>query len=257
MYVLVWYKATTEHNLYKITQYITIKFTVDYRKFYFNSEISVLKSVESLQPMINKIMEDFEACIPRDGSSYKSGGVKIDVKMNKSKQIYGDSYVDLPAFIKNKKARVNIKNVLSCKKEITIYDYKRFLWSLLASKHYDNIKKIECRYYKQILSTISIPDTVVYPVPIDDITLWEECNKIKVKVFELDENEEQLILMYEYLDKNVNLINFYKNYHVSIKNLNRFEFSNNNKHRLYRCLQCNDKRYDSLEKLEKQCTRIR
>ena len=115
---------------------------------------------------------------------------------------------------------------------------------IIASKHYDNIKKIECRYYKQYLSTMIMPDTVVYPVPIDDITLWEECNKIKIKVFELDENEEQLILMYEYLDKNVNLINFYKNYYVLIKDLNRFEFSNNNKHRLYRCLQCNDKRYD-------------
>ena len=47
----------------------------------------------------------------------------------------------------------------------------------------------------------------------------------------------------------------YKNHYVLIKDINHFEFSNCNKHRLFRCLQCNDKRYDSLEKLEKHCKR--
>ena len=124
------------------------------------------------------------------GIGHKSGGaftgiIKIDVKMSKSKQIYGSSYVELPKFIKNKKACVNIKNVLSCKKDVTIYDNKCFLWSLVASKHYDDVKKIECRYYKQFLSSIKIPDNVVYPVPIDDITLWEQCNNMKINVLML------------------------------------------------------------------------
>ena len=90
--------------------------------------------------------------------------------------------------------------MLSCKKEIIIYDDKYYLWALLAYEHYDKIKKIECRYYKQFLETIKTPDNVVYPVPIDDITLWEECNNMKINVFELDENEEQLVLIYESID---------------------------------------------------------
>ena len=161
--------------------------------------------------------------------------MKIDVKMSKSKQIYGGSYVELPKFIKNKKACINIKNVLSCKNDLTIYDDKCLLWALLAYKHYDDVKKIECRYYKKFLSSIKIPDSVVYPVPIDDITLWEQCNNIKINVFELDENEEQLILIYESIDKNINLVNLllYKNHYVLIKDINRFEFSNNNKHIFY------------------------
>ena len=141
----IFYKAITERNLYKISQYITIKFTIDSIKYYFNSDISVLKSVKSLQPMINSILDEFELFI-NSGIGHKSGGaftgiIKIDVKMNKSKQIYGASYVELPKFIKNKKACINIKNVLSCKNYLTIYDNKCFLWALLAYKHYDDVKK--------------------------------------------------------------------------------------------------------------------
>ena len=53
----IFFKAITECNSFKITQYITIKSTVDYRKSYFNSDISVLKTVKSLLPMINTILK--------------------------------------------------------------------------------------------------------------------------------------------------------------------------------------------------------
>lgn len=107
------YKAIIERNLYKITQYITIKFTVDYKIFYFNSDISVLKSVKSLQPMINLIMQDFENFIPNQ-SHHKSGGaftgiIKVDVKMNKSKQIYGGSYVELQNLSRIKKRVLTLR----------------------------------------------------------------------------------------------------------------------------------------------------
>ena len=161
--------------------------------------------------MITNILDEFELFI-NSGIGHKSGGaftgiIKVDVKMNKSKQIYGGSYQELPTFIKNKKACINIKNVLSCKKDITIYDDKCLLWALLAYKHYDDVKKIECRYYKQFLSSIKIPVDAVYPVPTDDITLWENCNDVKINLFELDENEEQLILIYESVYKNKILVN--------------------------------------------------
>ena len=56
---------------------------------------------------------------------------------------------------------------------------------------------------------------------------------------------------------NINLSNLllHKNHYVCIKDSNCFEFSNNKKHRLYRCLQCNDSCYDSSEKLGKHCKR--
>ena len=87
---------------------------------------------------------------------------------------------------------------------------------MIASKNYDNAKKIECRYYKQFFSSIIIPENVVYPVPVDDITLWEQCNiVIKINVFELD---ERFILVLDSLDKNINLINLllYKIHYIWI-----------------------------------------
>ena len=93
------FNAIIGRNLYKISQYITIKFTIDNIKYYFNSDISVLKSDKSLQPMINKILEEFDLFI-NSGIGHKSVGaftgiIKVDVKINKSKQIYVGSYQEL------------------------------------------------------------------------------------------------------------------------------------------------------------------
>lgn len=79
-----------KRNLRKLIQYITIKFSVDHRKFCFKSNIEVLVTVKSLQPTINKMMEDFASFIPTE-AGYKSGGaftgiMKIDVKMSRSKR---------------------------------------------------------------------------------------------------------------------------------------------------------------------------
>lgn len=70
-----------------------------------------------------------------------------------------------------------------------------------SSKKYDNVKKIECGYYKQLLSLIITPENVVYPVPVDDIVPWKQCNDIKINVLELDGKEEKLIFIYESLEK--------------------------------------------------------
>jgi DNA polymerase III alpha subunit len=67
--------------------------------------------------------------------------IKMEIKMSKSKNIYGGLYVELPEHIKSKKACVNIVNLLSEKKGVKTYDNKCFLWSLIASKHYNDVKK--------------------------------------------------------------------------------------------------------------------
>ena len=98
--------------------------------------------------MIDELLRQFEAYLElmnTCGSGPFRGITTIDVKLNKSKNIYGSgsSFIELPDEIKAKKACININNQLSCKNGITLYDNKCFLWSLVASKHYDDIKKIE------------------------------------------------------------------------------------------------------------------
>ena len=109
--------------------------------------------------MVGELLREFEAFVEimnTSGSGPFRGITKIDVKLNKSKNIYGASFIELPLEIKNKKACININNQLSCKNGITLYDNKCFLWSLIASKHYDDIKKIESRHYKKYLSSIIV-----------------------------------------------------------------------------------------------------
>ena len=67
------------------------------------------------------------------------------------------------------------------------------------------------------------------------MTIWKKLNRdiiksfyhqqdnIKINIFELDKNEEQLISIYKSFHKNINLL-LYKNHYIWIKDINRSEF---------------------------------
>jgi hypothetical protein len=260
-------EVTNNSKNLKISQYVTIKYQVkrsvddvgeeDELIRYFNSDISVLTSVKIIEGIINNIIASFEKEIDETNKNH-SGSldkiIKMEIKMSKSKNIYGGLYVELPEHIKSKKACVNIVNLLSEKKGIKTYDNKCFLWSLIASKHYDDVKKNEVRHYKKFISSVVVPDNYNYPVPIDDIPMWELSNNIKINVFTLDDKEENLVCEYSSIEKNKNLVNLllYKNHYCWLKNIDRFDACNiTQKCAIYRCLQCGTKRFDSKEKLDK------
>ena len=136
--IKIFTKEITQNNKnLKITQYITIKYLVEINgellDRWFSSDSQVLKSVKSLDVMVGELLREFEAFVEimnTVGSGPFRGITKIDVKLNKSKNIYGSSFIELPLEIKNKKACININNQLSCKNGVTLYDNKCFLWSL-------------------------------------------------------------------------------------------------------------------------------
>jgi uncharacterized protein YneR len=136
------------------------------------------------------------------------GIIKTEVKLSKSKNIFGGSYVELPEKIKNKQACVNIKND----------DDKCFYWSLVAFKHYDEIKsksKNEVRHYKKYEGSIKYPEWFSYPVEIQAIGMWEEANDIKINVFVLDD-ENNIKIEYHSCFKTKNVCNLllYKEHFV-------------------------------------------
>ena len=177
-------EITTNNKNLKISQFVTIKYLIhdgmpvidneylerldsgtynknQYKKIYFNSEINVLTSVKRINDIVNDIIDNFtkelEEMSKRGSGGVFAGIIKTEIKMSKSKNIFGGSYVELPEQIKNKKACINIKND----------DNKCFLWSLLAFKHYDEIKsksKNEVRHYKKFVDSIKLPEYVSYPV---------------------------------------------------------------------------------------------
>ena len=78
------------------------------------------------QQIISQLYKDIESA--KDGSGFVLYSVDdLQVETARSKATVGGLYIELPDFIKNKKACVNIQND----------DKKCFLWCLLASTHYN------------------------------------------------------------------------------------------------------------------------
>lgn len=264
-------EITTNNKNLKISQFVTIKYlitedlgTIDdeyfemlenktydkkyFKEIYFNSEIEVLTSINKIDFIINniiiKFMKNLEEMQKSGSGGVFAGIIKAEVKISKSKNILGGSYVELPLKIKNKQACVNIKND----------DNKCFLWSLLAYKHYDEIKsksKNEVRHYKKYIDSFKIPENSYFPVDIGQIHLWEETNNMKINVFILDESENIKNEYHSHIkNKNVCNLLLHNEHYVWIKNLDRFDSSNVSKNSVYRCSLCLSARFPTKEKLE-------
>ena len=116
------------------------------------------------------------------------GIVKLSIKTAKSKAMVGGSYIELPEFIKNKRACVNIKND----------DEKCFKWSILASKHYHEMKggcKDKAYSYFKFEKELIDPENGSYPLDIEFIPEFEKLNNLKIIFFELikEQDEEENI----------------------------------------------------------------
>ena len=84
----------------------------DIQDRWFNSSITNLTSSHVLNGLINDVILDFEKDIEKSKATSFPHLVSVDrleIKTAKSKAIVGGSYIELPEYIKNKKACVNIK----------------------------------------------------------------------------------------------------------------------------------------------------
>ena len=132
---------------------------------YFNSDIISLTSSHVISGFINDMITAFE--IDLENAKFSSNLSfyhieKLSIKTAKSKASIGGSYIELPDYIKNKKACVNIKNT----------DEKCFKWSILASKFYHTFKRgcglKATEYYKYEKELIE-PENITYPLDIEFI----------------------------------------------------------------------------------------
>ena len=246
----------------KLSSFISIKYTLlvgdaiekksDFVNRYFNSDIQVLNTTHSINSFINNIIASFEKELEqaKNGSDLQLISIdKLYIKTAKSKAIVGGSYIELPDFIKNKKACVNIIND----------DDKCFYWSLMAFKHYNEMKggcKNKSSSYKKF-NDIKEPDDIKYPLDIDFIPQFEKLNDLKINVFELND-DNSIKILYHSSDKYkdvVNLLWFEKDnssHYVWIKDINKLDKHNVATHTtMYRCEYCLSQRFLTKENLFK------
>ena len=90
-----------------------IEKTIEIITRYFNSHIITLTSSHVISSYINDLIKAFEKELEnaKNTSNTTFAGIeKLSIKTAKSKASIGGSYIELPDYIKNKKACVNIKN---------------------------------------------------------------------------------------------------------------------------------------------------
>lgn len=238
---------------YVVKTHIEDKLYLVQQSRYFNSHTINLTSINIIKNFINRLFEEF--LVDLEGAKLNSSTVfshfeTIKIYTSKTKAIAGKSFIELPDWIKNKNACVNIKND----------DNKCFKWALLAYKYYDKIKnkdKNKPVYYKKYWDEIIEPDNFEYPVKLSDIEKFEKLNDIKINVIEIMEDKEDFtpIRTSNIINKNVvNLLLIHQennSHYVWIKNINRLYASKTIQHKKYVCEQCLCKAFTSQEGLDK------
>ena len=141
------------------------------RDFAFHSAIKLILENTDVEEVFNEMIDEIETAIQRTESAQSSGWylesiINLTLHTAKWDPLNAGSYIDLPAFLKNKKARINMKNL----------DEKCFMWCVLRALNPKN-RDAE-RIDKDLISkqnTINMKG-IRYPVSFRDIDRFESLN---------------------------------------------------------------------------------
>ena len=173
----------------------------------------------------------------------------LEIIVTDYKPKIGTSFVELPAFIKNKKAVVNIKND----------DRLCFIYSILAHKLKVKKNAERVKQYKDKLDLLKFKHEQYengVEVNSNKILHFEKANEMCVNIYGLIDNEISPLRLskMEYEDI-VNLF-YYEGHYTYIKSFPRFAGSDGkNKHTCPRCLKSFSKR-DAYECHVKECKNL-
>ena len=153
----------------------------------------------------------------------------------------GSSYIDLPPYLKNKKAIINVKNE----------DQQCFKWALLSALHPVDRDAERVSKYKQYDNELNF-EGIQFPVDVKKIPKFERQNNISVNLVGYSDNKMSILhSSKKKYDKSIDLIIINedeKNHYCWIKSYSRF-MGAADRHRTYWCRNCHAHFY-SEEKLE-------
>jgi len=127
---------------------------------------------------VDKLAARLEA-VEIEGSGFSLKQINsLQININKYCPLKASSYLDLPEFIKNKQAVINIKNE----------DNQCFKWAILSALYPAKTKQNKVSSYRNYENEIKM-GTIAYPVKICDIPRFEKLNNISVNVFTFEYSE--------------------------------------------------------------------
>ena len=149
--------------------------TTDWACPYFQSKPMVILREEDIEPFLADAHAQFEKHVDKftkNGSGWTLESVmSLSVNIAKYTPLKGASYIDLPAYLKRKKAIINVRN----------YDQHCLKWALLSALH--PVKKDPQRlkkymHFKELKFT-----GVDFPVPLSQMPKVERLNNLAINVF--------------------------------------------------------------------------
>ena len=153
--------------------------------FYFHSSIKIILENTDVEEVFNEMLDEIETAIQKTENAEGSGWVLvkvIDVTLHTAKwdPLNAGSYMELPEFLKNKKAIINMKN----------QDDKCFMWCVLRALN--PVEKNKERVDKNLISkqdTLNMKG-IKYPVSFRDIDRFESLNpNISITVLGYNKDE--------------------------------------------------------------------
>ena len=154
--------------------------------FAFHSAIKIILENTDVEEVFNEMVDEKETAIQKTENAEGSGWVLesiIDIKLHTAKwdPLNASSYMELPEYLKNKKAIINMKN----------QDNECFKWCVLRAlnpvvNHKDRVDK----NLKSKQDTLNMKG-IKYPVSLRDIDCFEKLNpNISITVLGHDEVEK-------------------------------------------------------------------
>lgn len=191
--------------------------------------------------LVNCLKKKSEEFQDRDSGWAFVSNSHLEININKYQPLRGSSYVDLPKFIKNKKACLNIQNNDQC----------CFLWCVTAALHpsIDHPERVSS--YPNFRDVLNISQ-ISFPITFDDIRIFEKKNPmISLTIFGLKNNKIVVGPLYksevsseQKSRKNINLLliddDTHQPHYVLIKDLSRLVRRQVTKHnsKIYFCETC-------------------
>ena len=212
------------------------------KNFYFHSAIKIILESTDVEEVFNEMVDEIEQAIQRTENAEGSGWVLesiINITLHTAEwnPLNASSYMELPTYLKNKKAIINMKN----------QDDKCFLWCVL--RVLNPVEKNKERIDNNLKSkqdTLNMKG-IKYPVSLRDIDRFESLNpNISITVLGYDETEKVYPLrVSEYTgcehDITLMLIKDEENAHYCLVNnisaLLALQL-NNHDHKRHFCLRC-------------------
>ena len=193
------------------------------------SNAVIIRTDADIDNMFDDIYEKFDKLV----NEYKLKVIDIDyidIHRAKINPLSGSSYKELPDFIKNKKAIINIQNE----------DNKCFLYSVLCGLEIPKSHPERVSHYINKLNELKYNDDDL-PMKLDKIIYFEKRNNLRINVYGLEDKKIfPLFVSYNRYNNEYPLINLllHDNHYTFVKNFDKLMAKRNDKNKNRVCPIC-------------------